>query len=210
VATLCRVLSVSRSGYDAWRKRPLPISCSALSPLPLRIACGWPTAPLSRPGLRFRSLAVVLAAHRRRVVGWAMADHLRSELAIEAVRAGGLAPAANAGRHASRGPGQSGHEPGLRTATARSWASARWGAVAMAETRRRPSASVPPAQLSCWLVTASPHGAPPGSPASTTSRGAPTPTAGGPRWGLGPLPRSSGGGRLSRSSPPSDLSTKPG
>jgi putative transposase len=33
----------------------------------------------------FRSLAVVLDVHRRRVVGWAMADHLRSELVIEAV-----------------------------------------------------------------------------------------------------------------------------
>jgi putative transposase len=33
----------------------------------------------------FLSLAVVLDVHSRRVVGWAMADHLRSELVIEAV-----------------------------------------------------------------------------------------------------------------------------
>ena len=33
----------------------------------------------------FRSLAVVLDVHRRRIVGWAMADHLRSALVIEAV-----------------------------------------------------------------------------------------------------------------------------
>jgi putative transposase len=33
----------------------------------------------------FLYLAVVLAAHSRRVVGWAMAEHLRSELVIEAV-----------------------------------------------------------------------------------------------------------------------------
>jgi len=33
----------------------------------------------------FRSLAVVLDAHSRRVVGWAMAEHLRSELVVEAV-----------------------------------------------------------------------------------------------------------------------------
>ena len=33
----------------------------------------------------FLSLAVVLDAHSRRIVGWAMADHLRSELVIEAV-----------------------------------------------------------------------------------------------------------------------------
>ena len=33
----------------------------------------------------FRSLAVVLDVHSRRIVGWAMADHLRTELVIEAV-----------------------------------------------------------------------------------------------------------------------------
>src|SRR5215212_5349933 len=33
----------------------------------------------------FLSLAVVLDVHSRRVVGWAMADHLRSELVIEAL-----------------------------------------------------------------------------------------------------------------------------
>jgi putative transposase len=33
----------------------------------------------------FLYLAVVLDAHSRRIVGWAMADHLRSELVIEAV-----------------------------------------------------------------------------------------------------------------------------
>jgi len=33
----------------------------------------------------FLYLAVVLDAHSRRIVGWAMADHLRSELVIEAL-----------------------------------------------------------------------------------------------------------------------------
>ena len=33
----------------------------------------------------FRSLAVVLDVHSRRVVGWAMAEHLRGELVVEAV-----------------------------------------------------------------------------------------------------------------------------
>jgi putative transposase len=33
----------------------------------------------------FLSLAVVLDVHSRRIVGWAMADHLRSELVLEAV-----------------------------------------------------------------------------------------------------------------------------
>jgi putative transposase len=39
---------------------------------------------MSQPG-RASSLAVVLDVHSQRVVGWAMADHLRSELVIEAV-----------------------------------------------------------------------------------------------------------------------------
>jgi len=33
----------------------------------------------------FLSLAVVRDVHTRRIVGWAMADHLRSELVIKAV-----------------------------------------------------------------------------------------------------------------------------
>jgi putative transposase len=33
----------------------------------------------------FLSLAIALDAYRRRIIGWAMADHLRTELVIEAV-----------------------------------------------------------------------------------------------------------------------------
>ena len=161
MATLCRLLGVSRSGYDAWRKRPpsartranqeltRPIReaheqsrgtsgapriwaelrdrgvvCSRKrvarllhvaglhgchrrkGPAPVRRTPGTSPAPdlvqrhftatapdrlwvadiTSVPTWTgFRSLAVVLDAHSRRIVGWAMTDHLRSELVIETV-----------------------------------------------------------------------------------------------------------------------------
>jgi putative transposase len=53
----------------------------------------------------FRSLAVVLDVHSRRVVGWAMAEHLRSELVVEAVAmaASRRRPAPGAIHHSDQG-----------------------------------------------------------------------------------------------------------
>jgi putative transposase len=53
----------------------------------------------------FLYLAVVLDAHSRRVVGWAMAEHLRSELVVEAVdmAASRRRPAPGAIHHSDRG-----------------------------------------------------------------------------------------------------------
>ena len=50
-------------------------------------------------------LAVLLDAHSRRVVGWAMADHLRAELALEALQMALAArqPAADLVHHTDRG-----------------------------------------------------------------------------------------------------------
>ena len=50
-------------------------------------------------------LAVLLDAHSRRVVGWAMADHLRAELALDALRMAlaGRRPAAGLIHHSDRG-----------------------------------------------------------------------------------------------------------
>ena len=161
MATLCRLLGVSRSGYYAWRKRPpsararanqeltqhirevheqsrgtygAPRICAELRdrgvvcsrkrvarllhlaglqgchrrkgpPSPRRTSGVTPAPDLVRRDFAapapdrlwvadityvptwagFLYLAVVLDAHSRRIVGWAMADHLRSELVIEAV-----------------------------------------------------------------------------------------------------------------------------
>jgi putative transposase len=161
VATLCRLLCVSRSGYYAWRTRSPSartranqelmrnikevheesrgtygapriwaelrdrgVVCSRQRVARLLRLAGLqgchrrkgPAAPRRTPGppsapdlvqrqftaaapdrlwvadityvptwAGFLYLAVVLDVHSRRVVGWAMADHLRSELVIEAV-----------------------------------------------------------------------------------------------------------------------------
>ena len=198
MATLCRLLGVSRSGYYAWRTRPPSARARANQELTrhirevheqsrgtygapriwaelrdrgvvcsrkrvarlLRLAglqgCHrrkGPAAPRRTPGpppapdlvqrqftaaapdrlwvadityvptwAGFLYLAVVLDVHSRRIVGWAMADHLRSELVIEAVDMAVWRRRPTAGRHPSLGPRQPVHEPGFRTATARSWA----------------------------------------------------------------------------------------
>jgi putative transposase len=161
VATLCRLLGVSRSGYYAWRKRPPSARTRANQALTRHIreaheqsrgtygapriwaelrdrgvVCSrkrvarllhlaglqgchrrkGPAAPRRTPGpppapdlvrrdfaapapdrlwvadityvptwAGFLYLAVVLDVHSRRVVDWAMAEHLRSELVVEAV-----------------------------------------------------------------------------------------------------------------------------
>ena len=46
---------------------------------------GLRISPTFRPGPDFLYLAVVLDAFSRRVVGWAMANHLRTELVLEAL-----------------------------------------------------------------------------------------------------------------------------
>ena len=47
--------------------------------------CGSPTSPTSRPGPDFCTLAIVLDAFSCRVVGWAMASHLRTDLVLAAL-----------------------------------------------------------------------------------------------------------------------------
>ncbi len=46
---------------------------------------GWPTSRTSRPGAGFLYLAVVVDAWSRRVVGWSMETHLRTELVLQAL-----------------------------------------------------------------------------------------------------------------------------
>ena len=198
MATLCRLLGVSRSGYYAWRTRPPSARARRTRSSPStsgrcmsRVAapmvrhasgpncgtaawcalasvspacCTWRVckavtgakdqpSPRRTPGVTpapdlvrrdfaapapdrlwvadityvptwagFLYLAVVLDAHSRRIVGWAMADHLRSELVIEAVDMAvwRRRPTQGVIHHSDQGSQYT--SLGLRTATARSWA----------------------------------------------------------------------------------------
>ena len=111
VATMARVLGVSTSGYYAWRQRPPSVRAQADANLTARVRAihadsrgtyGAPRihAELAEAGVAvgrkrvytyvptlvgFLYLAIVLDVFSRRVVGWAMAAHLRTELVVEAL-----------------------------------------------------------------------------------------------------------------------------
>jgi putative transposase len=68
VQTMCRVLEISRSGYYAWLEREPSDRARRDAELTERIY-----------------LAVVLDVWSRRIVGWAMATHLRTELVLDAM-----------------------------------------------------------------------------------------------------------------------------
>jgi len=71
--------------------------------MPDRLWCGDITYIATWEGWLY--LAVLLDAHSRRVVGWAMADHLRAELALDALAMalGSRRPAAGLIHHSDRG-----------------------------------------------------------------------------------------------------------
>jgi len=73
------------------------------APVPDRLWCGDITYIATWEGWLY--LAVLLDAHSRRVVGWAMADHLRAELALDALAMalGSRRPAAGLIHHTDRG-----------------------------------------------------------------------------------------------------------
>ncbi len=190
--------------------RLLPISCSASSLPPRRIACGSPTSPLSRLG------------RASSIWRWSL-------MSTAGASSAGPWPTTSAASWSSKpstwrsGDGDQRRAPSItrtRGVSTPVWpagdgcakpdSSARWGVVAIASTTRRLRASSPRSNASCGLVTASRRAAPPDSRYSITSKGSPTPTGGIRRSGISPPPRSRGGGRLSRSSSSSYLSTKPG
>lgn len=51
----------------------------------VRISSGWPTITYVATWAGFLYLAIVLDAWSRRIVGWAMETHLRTELALKAL-----------------------------------------------------------------------------------------------------------------------------
>jgi putative transposase len=218
VARLLRLAGLQgchrRKGPAAPRRTPGPLPAPDLvrrdfaAPAPDRLWVADITYVPTWAG--FLYLAVVLDAHSRRIVGWAMADHLRSELVIDAVDMAvwrrrptpGVIHHADQGRQDRAWPSDGG--------CAKPGSSVQWGAAAIASTTRRPRASLPPSNASCSLVTASRRGAPPASRYSMTSKGSPTCTGDTPRSAISPPPRMRGGAPRNRSSPTSHLSTKQG
>src|ERR1700730_6624145 len=71
-----------------------------------------PTHPYIRLATQFIYLAVVLDAHSRKVVGWALADHLEASLAVEALDMALAArgPARGLIHHSDRGVQYACHE----------------------------------------------------------------------------------------------------
>ena len=72
----------TRRNAQAARHR---IGSSGASMRMRRTGSGSPTSPTSRPEAGFLYLAIVLDVFSRRVVGWAMAGHLRTALVVEAL-----------------------------------------------------------------------------------------------------------------------------
>ena len=90
ISLMCWVLTVSRAGYYSWRKRgrsapvaPNLVAQNFVSGAPDRLWFGDITYVPTQEGWLY--LATLMDCYARRIVGWSMADHLRTELALSAL-----------------------------------------------------------------------------------------------------------------------------
>ena len=83
-----------------------------------RTRCGSPTSPSTAPGEGWVYCAVVLDVFSRRVVGWSIADHLRTELVVDALDMARWRRATAPGRPCPLRPRQPIHVVGVRPAAA--------------------------------------------------------------------------------------------
>ena len=138
-------------------------------------------------------LAVVLDVWSRRVVGWAMAEHLRTELVIDALDMAlwNRRPKPGLVHHSDQGCQYTSLAFGRRLRQAGLVASmARW---ATPTTTPSPRASSPPWSVSSWTAPGSRPAPRPGWLSSTTSRASTTPTAGTPPSASSAPPTTRGG-----------------
>ena len=144
----------------------------------------------------FLYLAVVLDAWSRRVVGWAMATHLRTELVLEALNmALAQRRPTEVIHHSDQGcPGSTRRSPS-GSAAAR-WACVRrWAAWATRMTTRCVRASSPRSSASSSTVTGSRHRPKPGWRSSNSSKAGTTRTAATPPSTISPPSTTRGANR---------------
>jgi putative transposase len=139
-------------------------------------------------------LAVVLDVYSRRVVGWAMADHLRTELVVDALDMAiwNRRPQPGLVHHSDQGCQYTSLAFGRRLRGAGLVAS--MGSVGDCyDTQPSPRASSPPWNVSCWTGPGSPPAARPARRSSTTWRASTTPAGGTPPWATSAPPTTRGG-----------------
>jgi putative transposase len=187
VARLMRGASLAGRCPKRFRRTTLPGSLPVTQPPDLVQRQFMPTAPdrlwvaditYIRTWEGWLYLAAVLDAFSRRVVGWALADHLRTELATDALDMALTTrrPPPGLIHHSDRG-GQylSAVYVGRLAATRRVPVSVGSGRVGI---MRSPRASLPRSRRNCSTGPSGPRASTPGPPSSATSRASTTTIAG--------------------------------
>ncbi len=158
----------------------------------------------------FLYLAVVLDACSHRVVGWAMADHLRAESVVEAVEMAlwQRRPPGGVIHHSDQGSQYTSLLFGRRLREAGMLAS--MGSRGDCFDNAMAEVSSPPSHASCWRGSTSRRAPRRGWRCSTTSKGSTTRIGGIRRWGTCHPRRMRGGGQRQAWARSVLLSTEPG
>jgi transposase InsO family protein len=173
----------------------------------------------------FLYLAVVVDVWSRRVVGWAMANHLRAELVVDALNmALGQRRPREVMHHSDQAfrPGKPIYLAGFRQALQGSRRTARdglgRGRRSLSSGRRSRTrgttpcarASLPPSNANCSSGAASPHKSRHAGPASASSKASTIPLGGIPPWGIARPLATNKRCKQTDSPPPPEPSTKSG
>jgi transposase InsO family protein len=145
-----------------------------------------------RTGEGWLFLAAIVDCFSRRIVGWSMAAHLRTELVLDAVDLGTGRRRPRRGWCTNRTAGSSSPHSPSAGACERQGSWPRWDGWATPTTTPWPIASSPRSGASCWTGSAGPHGPPHEVPCSTTSRSSTT-VEGCTRRTVSSLPKNSKG-----------------
>src|SRR5690606_11566912 len=140
----------------------------------------------------FLYLAVVLDAWSRKIVGWSLATHLRTELVLDALHVAVWQGRTEQAIHHSDQGTQPNTRPSRSASAARRSASGpRWARSAMRTTTRCARASSPHSSASSSISSGSGPRPRPRWPCSTLSRASTTPAGGTRRWATSRRPTTS-------------------